>query len=79
MLRRIHCNRVAGVDARSFDMLHNPRNEHGLAIANRIDFNLFPKHVAVDQNRMLRVDVDSLFHIFQELLIRIYNFHRPSA
>ncbi|MNJ41101.1 hypothetical protein D3C77_360120 [compost metagenome] len=63
----------------SFHMLHDPRDKHRFAIADRIDFDLFAKHIAVDEHRMLRIDVNRFFHIFQQFLVGIYYFHSAPA
>ncbi|MNI78959.1 hypothetical protein D3C73_1353850 [compost metagenome] len=65
MLRRIYRDGVARVDARAFHMLHNARNDYGLAVADCVDFDFLAQHVAVDQNRMLRINLDRFFHVAQ--------------
>ena len=55
---------VAGVDARFLDMLHDPRDEHGPAVAQGIDVDLDRiGEIAVEQQRVLaqhRVDLSGL-------------------
>src|SRR5690606_40387837 len=79
MLPRIYSDGGSRVHARSLDMLHDPRNEHRLAVTDRVDLDLFAEHVTVDKHRMLRIDVDGFLHIFQQFLVRVYDFHGASA
>ncbi|MNP65012.1 hypothetical protein D3C76_1605660 [compost metagenome] len=65
MLWWIYCDGVTGVNPCTFNMLHDARNQYCLTVTNGINLNLFTKHVAVNQYRMLRIDVYCLFHIFQ--------------
>src|SRR5690606_24665188 len=46
--------RVAGVHAGAFDVLHDAGDQDGFAVADRVDFDFLPDQVLVDEDRMLR-------------------------
>ncbi|MOA37043.1 hypothetical protein D3C78_1586090 [compost metagenome] len=45
------------------NMLHNTRDKHGFAIADRVNLCFLAKHITVDEYGMLRVDFNSNLHI----------------
>ncbi|MNF13888.1 hypothetical protein D3C80_2158890 [compost metagenome] len=63
----------------ALDMLHNTRDKHGFAIADRVNLCFLAKHITVDEYGMLRVDFNSNLHIAQQLFIGIDDFHCSSG
>ncbi len=52
----IDADRIAGVDAGAFDVLEDARNQDVLAVEDRVDLDLQPAQVLVDQQRRGRED-----------------------
>ena len=79
VLRRIDGDGVAGVNARALDMLHDARDQHVLAVADRVHLDFAAQQILVHQNRMfLHVHVDD-GHVFADVLFVICNFHALTA
>ena len=64
---RINGNGVSGVNAGSFDMLHDAGDQDIRSIADSIDLKLGPHHVLVDQNRVFDILGKDNIHIFVDI------------
>ena len=76
---RINGNTVTGMDAGSFNMLHNTRNQDIRAVTHRIHFDFLPLQVFVNQNRMILCDpIDDIHKLF-DLFIGNGDLHALAA
>ena len=52
---RIYRDGVAGMDARTLDVLHDTRNQNRFAVADRVDLQLGTHQVFINQDRILNL------------------------
>ena len=78
-LRREQPDGVAAVDARPFDVLEQPRDEHALAVRHGVHVDLDPLEVAVDAHRPVRVDDRGDGELPQQVLGRVAEVDREAA
>ena len=67
------------MDPGALDVLHHPRNETIVAVADDVDFYLFAEHVCVHEDRRVRRDIDGMLHIGDQLVAMVDDLHRPAA
>ena len=77
-LRRIHGVRIAGVDARSFYVLHDAGDDHRLAVGDGVDLDLDPLQVFVDQDLSARHRANRPHHVAPELVSAANDLHRAA-
>ena len=73
--RRVDGEGVSGVHSRTFDVLHDARDECFLAVADRIDFSLDSFEVLVDEDRLAGGDFDSIGHVADEIAWVLNDLH----
>ena len=79
-LRRIHGDRIPGMDACTFNMLHNTRDINIFAVSNSIRFQLPAHDVAVYKDRRIVADLlHRSSHIDPELTIIMDDLHGTPA
>src|SRR5690606_21119112 len=76
---RIDRERVTGVHAGPLDVLHDARHQHLLAVTDRVDLDLLADKVFVDEDRVLRRQVDLVPYVPGEVIRAVDNLHRSSA
>ena len=52
---RIYRDGVSGMDTRTLDVLHDTRNQNGLAVADRVNLQLGTHQVFINQDRILNL------------------------
>ena len=70
---------VAAVDAGPLDVLEEPRDQHPLAVADRVDVDLDPLEVAVDPDRPVGVDDRRGRELADEVVGRVAEVDREPA
>ncbi len=78
-LRRVDRHAIAGVDAGTLDVLHDPRDEHVHAVGDEVDLHLLAEEILVHQDRRLGRDVDGVGHVGEKLLLAIDDLHGTPA
>ena len=78
-LRRVDGDAVTRVNASTLDMLHDARNDDCHAIAYTVNLDLRPLHIAVDEYRMIRRDLDRTIQVVAQFLLLINDFHGSAA
>src|SRR5690606_11182601 len=72
--------RVARVDPRLLNVLHDAPDKHHLAVGDAIDIDLGGVvQEVVKQYRRIIADLDGLAHIAFEILLLVHDFHGTSA
>ena len=68
------------MDTGFLDMLHDAADKDVISVAQRIDINLdgIVKE-AVDENRVISRNDDSVAHVALEIGFIMHNFHRPAT
>ena len=79
VLRGEEGDAVTGVHARPLHVLHDPRDQHGCPIRDRVDFDLQPFDVPVDQHRMRGVARERIRDEHPHPLRGIGDLHALSA
>ena len=77
--RRVHGDRIAGMNARAFDVLHDTRNQNVFAVADRIDFEFGTAHVFVDEHRIFDALRKDDTHVFAHIGVSPRDDHILSA
>ena len=75
----IYRNRVARVDARTLDMLHNARDKEVLAVADSVDLDLRSHHVLVDEDGIFDVVAHDNAHVLLDVGVGVSDYHILSA
>src|SRR2546430_16186288 len=78
-LRRVDGVRVARVDARALDVLHDARNHDGVPVGYCVDLHLGALQVLVDQDLATGHRADRPYHVAAQLLAIAHYLHRPTA
>ena len=78
-LRRVDGDGVTRVDTGALDMLHDARDDDIDAIGDAIDLDFRALHVAVDENRVVRRDLDGAAHVVAQLRLVVDDLHRAAA
>ena len=65
--------------ARTLHVLHNARNQHVFAVANRVDLHLRAHQVMVHQHWVFVRRLHRAFHVVAQLLLVVHNFHRAAT
>ena len=72
-------NRVTGMNAGTFHMLHDTRNQDIFSITDGINLNLTAHQILIDQYRIFNLGTGDNLHIFPDILFLIGNFHALTA
>ena len=72
---RIDRKRVARVNPGPFDVLEDAGNQNRIPIADRIDIELAPQQVLVDQDRPPDAEIDGGFHVAPQVFRRTDDLH----
>src|SRR6202035_6173294 len=78
-------HRVAAVDTGALHMLHESRDDHRVAVADRIDVDLGAEEVSIDEHRAAAVRTlggerrHRGLEISLQLATTVHDLHRPPA
>src|SRR5690606_30507055 len=79
-VRREGRARVAGMDARLLDVLHDRRDDDLLAVRDRIDVDLDRLlEILVDEDGETRLEIDRVLHVVLELRVVPADLHGAAA
>ena len=67
------------MDTRALNQLHDTGNEDVSAVADGVDLDLFTDDILVDQDGLVRVDLNGGLQIVAELLLVCNDLHRAAA
>ena len=76
---RIDADRVARVDTRVLDMLHDAGDEDILAVADGVHLQLLAHDVAIDQHRLVHVDLHGGLQVVAQALFVRDDLHGAAA
>ena len=75
----IYAYRVAGVDTRSFNQLHNTGNEYVYTVADSVNLYLFTLNIFINKYGLVFVYFNCALKILAELLLVCNDLHSSSA
>ena len=78
-LWRIDGDGISRMDARTFYVFHNTRDDNIDTVGDAINFDLSSFHIAIDEYRMVWRHFDGTAHVVAQFCFVIDNLHRTAA